>query len=731
MRTSGRAGSDVPPDLPLPQLSPRTRTPCPHPRSYLWPYSRPPRGGPTFVPTAPRPGRLPISNSVGDILSPLGPEDPRETAGYHLLARIGEGGMGTVYLSHTRGNQPVALKVIRREYGQNPDFRRRFEQEVQAARRVQGYHIVPVVDHDTSGTQPWLASSFVPGLALHEVLGHFGPLPEAAVFQLVGCTALALSSIHAAGVVHRDLKPSNILIGSGGPFVIDFGIARAADATQLTASGGLIGTPQYMSPEHALGEQVGPASDIFSLGLIAAVAATGRHPFGDGGAITVAAQIANTGHRPPDLSGYPDNLRPLLERCLTADAADRITPAELMPLCEQLAGRPLREFADWLPEPVTEEIVRREQTAQYAAQQAQTAQAAQAAQAARAAQEAAQSVQSAQSAAHAAQAAQQPPVPQQPPQAPQGPPTHPPTQPPYAQPLPTQMPGHPPQQTDRTAQFGAVGHPPTYQNTQGPQGSQENQGPQGNQYTQGTPTFAPGAHQPTAPGTHPTPAPAKKPGKAKKILLAAALVVAIGAGAGAAVYFMGNKDADKGSTASDKPASTPSATQESTPSEDATTPAPDAPASDEGGTPTPAPPETATYTEIFKNKPLTLRTPNSLSSTDVDFDLPKTIVSGSMESDVRDLTVRDSEWDFASTMGKSAGVTAKECRTGAETNALPDSIGPREFGERGSVPKGTRLCMVTTDGNLALYEITTITPASESSDVPTVVGNLTLWKISQ
>ncbi|MFI0983484.1 serine/threonine-protein kinase [Streptomyces sp. NPDC021093] len=636
-----------------------------------------------------------MSNSVGDILSPLGPEDPRETAGYHLHARIGEGGMGTVYLSHTRGNQPVALKVIRREYGQNPDFRRRFEQEVQAARRVQGYHIVPVVDHDTSGTQPWLASAFVPGLALHEVLGHFGPLPEAAVFQLVGCAALALSSIHAAGVVHRDLKPSNILIGSAGPFVIDFGIARAADATQLTASGGLIGTPQYMSPEHALGEQVGPASDVFSLGLIAAVAATGRHPFGDGGAITVAAQIANAGHRPPDLSGYPDSLRPLLERCLTADAADRITPGELMALCEQSAGRPLREFTGWLPEPVAEEIVRREQTAQYAAQQAQTAQA-----------------------ARATQAPPQPPVPQQPP-APQGPPTqgpltlNPPTQNPITQGVPQQAPP--------TGQFGAPTHPPTYQHTPTAQGAH---------IGQGTPTFNLGAPQPPAPDAPVTQAPAaKKRGKAKAILVAVALVVAVGAGAGAAVYFLGNKD--KGGTeANGKPAgrSTPTA---ATPTQQPSTPAAEEPTSDTSGTPVPAPPETATYTEVFKSKPLTIRTPNSLSTTYVDLDLPKTVAEGDMTSDVRDLTVRDTEWDFEATMGKSAGITPQECRTGAETNALPDSIGPRSFGERGTVPKGTRLCMVTQDGNLAMYEITQITAASSASDVPTVVGNLTLWKISQ
>ncbi|WP_254705698.1 serine/threonine-protein kinase [Streptomyces vilmorinianum] len=304
-----------------------------------------------------------MTNGIDDILAPLDPLDPRETAGYRLLARLGEGGMGTVYLSHTRGGQPVAFKVVRREYGQDPDFRRRFEQEVRAARRVQGYHLVPVVDHDTAGALPWIASAFVPGLSLADALTTYGPLPLPAVFQLAGCTARALGSIHAADVVHRDLKPANILLGSTGPYVIDFGIAQAADATQLTRSGGVIGTPQYMSPEHALGEPVTAATDVFSLGLIAAVAATGRHPYGEGGATALGVRIANTERMPPDLSGYPAPLRTLLERCLTADPAARITTDELAELCERAAGRPLRAFDGWLPAPLMERIARREATA--------------------------------------------------------------------------------------------------------------------------------------------------------------------------------------------------------------------------------------------------------------------------------------------------------------------------------------------------------------------------------
>ena len=311
------------------------------------------------------PGEDDLINTYGNngYLEPLRPEDPREVSGYRLLARIGEGGMGSVYLSRTRGGQPVALKVIRREYAQDAEFRRRFEHEVQAAGQVRGYHVVPVVDHDTTGQPPWLATAFVPGLPLDEALGSGGPLPLTAALQLTGCAAEALRAVHAAGVIHRDMKPSNILLGRDGPRVIDFGIARAADATQLTRSGGLIGTPQYMSPEHADGQPLTPATDVFSLGLVAAVAATGRHPYGNAGAITLATKIANTGARPPDLSSYPEPLRQILERCLTADPADRATPDELAALCEQAAGRQLRDYTDWLPESLTAEIARREESA--------------------------------------------------------------------------------------------------------------------------------------------------------------------------------------------------------------------------------------------------------------------------------------------------------------------------------------------------------------------------------
>ncbi|MFI9723517.1 protein kinase [Streptomyces sp. NPDC052396] len=295
-------------------------------------------------------------------MSPLRAGDPGEVAGYRLLARIGEGGMGSVFLSRTRGRQPVALKVIRREFADDEEYRLRFQQEVRAARQVRGYHVVPVVDHDTTGARPWLASTYIPGLSVASALEAYGPLPVPVVLRLAGGVAEALRAVHAAGIIHRDLKPSNILIGSEGPWVIDFGIARAADSTQLTRSGGVVGTPQYMAPEHVAGEPLTPAADLFSLGLVVAVAATGHHPFGDGQATTLAHRIGNAAASPPDLSDYPAALHPLLDRCLDADPQRRPEPGELAAICAQACGGEPLGFLGWLPAPLAAENTRREQT---------------------------------------------------------------------------------------------------------------------------------------------------------------------------------------------------------------------------------------------------------------------------------------------------------------------------------------------------------------------------------
>ncbi|MFF0704209.1 serine/threonine-protein kinase [Streptomyces tendae] len=275
-------------------------------------------------------------NHPAEVFQPLQDDDPRTVAGYRLAARLGAGGMGRVYLSHTRGGRPVAIKVVRSELADDPTFRRRFGREIKAARRVKGAYTAELIDADPDGTPPWLATLYVPGPALSEAVARNGPLPVPAVLWLMAGVAEALQAIHGAGIVHRDLKPANVLLAADGPRVIDFGISLAADSTAHTATGTTIGTPQYMAPEQASGSDVTAATDVFSLGQTAAFAALGKPLYGDGPAATVLYRIV---HSQPDLSGLPERLRGLLGRCLAAAPEERATPTEIVEWCRRELGR--------------------------------------------------------------------------------------------------------------------------------------------------------------------------------------------------------------------------------------------------------------------------------------------------------------------------------------------------------------------------------------------------------
>ncbi|GHE41961.1 hypothetical protein GCM10017673_50190 [Streptosporangium violaceochromogenes] len=252
--------------------------------------------------------------------APLTAEDPAEIGGYRLIARLGEGGMGRVYLASTQSGRQLAIKVIRPEYAAHPEFRNRFRREISAVQRVQSPYTALVIDADTESATPWLATAYIPGPPLDTVVAAHGPLPLDAALTVICGTAEALAAIHAAGVVHRDLKPSNVLLASDGPRVIDFGIAKAVDATPLTATNIRIGTPAYMAPEQALGHPAGPAVDVFALGALALYAATGRPPFGEGHPQALLYRIVN---EPPDLAGCPPQLRRVVEGCLAKDPAQR------------------------------------------------------------------------------------------------------------------------------------------------------------------------------------------------------------------------------------------------------------------------------------------------------------------------------------------------------------------------------------------------------------------------
>ncbi|MEV1045469.1 bifunctional serine/threonine-protein kinase/ABC transporter substrate-binding protein [Streptomyces sp. NPDC049916] len=301
----------------------------------------------------------------------LRPGDPARIGGHRLLGRLGAGGMGVVYLARTDAGALAALKVILPEYAGDEDFRTRFRREAEAARRVDSPWAVSVTGADTEAEQPWLATEFVPGPALSELVALRGPLPVRSVLVLGRLLARALAAVHAAGLVHRDVKPGNVLLTADGPRLIDFGIARAADATALTTTGLVVGTPGFLPPEQASGDGTGSAGDVFSLGCLLAYAATGRPPFGSG---AVDALLYRTVHDAPDLDGIDDAaLRGLLEGCLAKDPAARPTATALDALIATEAPTGAGEAASagagerapagagaaWLPEDVVRIIADR------------------------------------------------------------------------------------------------------------------------------------------------------------------------------------------------------------------------------------------------------------------------------------------------------------------------------------------------------------------------------------
>ncbi|MGI5202377.1 protein kinase domain-containing protein [Spirillospora sp. CA-108201] len=284
------------------------------------------------------------------VYEPLAQGDPAEIGGYRILARLGAGGMGRVYLAGTQSGRKLAIKVVRPEFADDQEFRRRFAQEVTAAQRVQNLYTAAVIDADLNGPMPWLATVHVPGPSLAESVAESGPLPPPALPTLGAGVAEALQSIHRAGIVHRDLKPSNVLLADDGPRVIDFGIARAADATPLTRTGGLIGSPQFMAPEQVRGDASTTAVDIFAFGTLLHYAATGLSPFGEGDPQAIMFRIVQEA---PRLDRCPDALRPIIERCLDKDPANRPSDAELL---DELTAMQSAQSAVWPPEPVTEQL---------------------------------------------------------------------------------------------------------------------------------------------------------------------------------------------------------------------------------------------------------------------------------------------------------------------------------------------------------------------------------------
>ncbi|MCS0601210.1 serine/threonine protein kinase [Streptomyces sp. LP11] len=294
----------------------------------------------------------------------LGAGDPSRIGAYRLLGRLGAGGMGNVYLARSDRGRTVAVKLVRAELAEREEFRARFRQEVGAARRVGGYWTAPVLDADTEAAVPWVATGYVAGPSLQQVVGHdHGALPERSVRILAAGLAHALQDIHAAGIVHRDLKPSNVLVTIDGPRVIDFGIARALETTSageegLTRTGSLVGSPGFMAPEQVRGDRITPACDVFCLGSVLAYAATGALPFGsaDSGVHALMFRIAQ---EEPDLTGVPEGIAELVRHCLRKDPGARPSlPAILERTGAQDTVSGGRSLDPWLPSTLVAQLGR-------------------------------------------------------------------------------------------------------------------------------------------------------------------------------------------------------------------------------------------------------------------------------------------------------------------------------------------------------------------------------------
>jgi serine/threonine protein kinase len=264
---------------------------------------------------------------------PLRDGDPSQVGRYRLTARLGAGGMGVVYLGAAKDGDWVAVKVLRPELADDPEFRTRFGREVATLVRVKGMCTVRVIEADTTSRQPFIVTEYADGPSLTEYVAASGPLDAGMLYGLGTGLADALTAIHAAGVVHRDLKPSNVILAQSGPKVIDFGIAQVMDATALTRTGMTVGSAGFMAPEQVMG-RAGPAADIFAWAVTVGYAASGQPPFGTGASDAILYRIV---HAEPDISAVPDALRPVVQSALAKQPQDRPTAQELL---NRLTGTP-------------------------------------------------------------------------------------------------------------------------------------------------------------------------------------------------------------------------------------------------------------------------------------------------------------------------------------------------------------------------------------------------------
>jgi serine/threonine protein kinase len=279
------------------------------------------------------------------LIRPLAPGDPQRLGSYQLMGLLGHGGMGRVYLGVSPGGDQVAVKVLHPQFADDSAFRERFRREAEMAQRVSGPFTAKVLASGVDERTPWLATEYIPGPTLAQLVTEYGPLPDPSVRTLAAGLAQALSDIHSRHIVHRDLKPANVILSITGPRVIDFGIARALDGMGMTATNELLGTVNYMSPEQLAGQEVTGQSDVYSLGAVLVYASTGKNPQRP---VITAGPAPGSRTTTPGLGDVPPGLRALIARCMRPDPRQRVTLGQIIGECGRSGGPRL---GDWLPQP--------------------------------------------------------------------------------------------------------------------------------------------------------------------------------------------------------------------------------------------------------------------------------------------------------------------------------------------------------------------------------------------
>lgn len=266
-------------------------------------------------------------------MEPLKSKDPKSVGQWTLIARLGAGGMGVVYLA-TKGTQNAALKVIHGHLIDDENWLIRFQREIEVLTRIKSDYVACILESDVMSDSAWVATEFVDGPDLKSEIEINGKLSAQKWMGLAIGLSRAIADVHAAGIIHRDIKPGNVIFSRSGPKLIDFGISLMSESTSLTTTGLVTGSPAWLSPEQIAGSAITQATDLFALGSLLTYAAKGFSPWSDSIDTTTPAFFHRILTESPDLSGLNELQKQVIEKLLDKEPKDRPNAKDIIKTLE-------------------------------------------------------------------------------------------------------------------------------------------------------------------------------------------------------------------------------------------------------------------------------------------------------------------------------------------------------------------------------------------------------------